>query len=136
MSDPAALSLVEVVALLGRRELSARELVQACLTRVAHEEPVVRAFAALTPDLALAAADRADRARSQGVDPGRLGGVPVAVKDLFLTAEAPTLAGSRVHLPEAAGIDSAVWQRLAAAGAGLIGKTTTHEFGMGTASPP
>jgi len=65
-----------------------------------------------------------------------LAGVPVAVKDVFLTRGVLTTAGSRVlaqYVPDA---DAAVWQRLAAAGAGLLGKTTTHEFAYGTASPP
>ena len=136
MTDPAALSLVELVALLDRCDLSARELVEACIARVSVAEPLVRAFATFTPELAQAAAERADQLRAGGHDPGLLGGVPVAVKDLFLTAGTPTLAGSRVQLPHPDDVDSAVWQRLASAGAGLMGKTTTHEFGMGTASPP
>ncbi|MDX6213590.1 MAG: aspartyl-tRNA(Asn)/glutamyl-tRNA(Gln) amidotransferase subunit [Frankiales bacterium] len=136
MTDPAGLSLVELLGLLQSRELSAVELVEACLARVQTDEAEVRAFATFTPESAVRAAQRADALRAQGRDVGVLAGVPIAVKDLYLTADAPTHAGSRVALSYDPGADSAAWERLAAAGAGLMGKTTTHEFGMGTASPP
>lgn len=134
--DPAGLTLLEVLPLLSARALSARELVEACLRRIEAAEPVVRAFALLTPERALAAADAADAARAAGRPVGALAGVPVAVKDLFLTRGVPTAAGSRVAVRPDPGVDAAVWHRLRAAGAGLLGKTTTHEFAYGTASPP
>jgi aspartyl-tRNA(Asn)/glutamyl-tRNA(Gln) amidotransferase subunit A len=134
--DPAELTLVELLALLEARDLSARELVTACLARVAAAEPVVRAFVVLTPERALAAADAADTARARGEPTGPLAGVPVALKDLYLTRGTPTTAGSRALDGHDPGVDAVVWQRLRAAGAGLLGKTTTHEFGYGTASGP
>lgn len=135
-ADPAELSLVELLVLLERRELSARELVQACLARVASAEPQVQAFVMLTPGIALAAAARADADRAAGRPVGALAGVPVAVKDLYLTRGTPTTAGSRVLAGHDPGVDAAVWERLAGAGAGMLGKTTTHEFAYGTASSP
>jgi len=96
----------------------------------------VRAFVRLTPELALAAAADADAARAAGRPVGALAGVPVGVKDLYLTAGTPTTASSRVLAGHDPGIDSAVWAALHAAGAGLLGKTTTHEFAYGTASAP
>jgi aspartyl-tRNA(Asn)/glutamyl-tRNA(Gln) amidotransferase subunit A len=134
--DPAELTLVELLPLLGKRELSARELTEACLRRVAAAEPLVRAFVTLTPERALAAADAADADRAAGRPVGALAGVPVGVKDLYLTAGTPTTASSRVLAGWDPGLDSAVWERLRAAGAGLLGKTTTHEFAYGTASAP
>ena len=65
-----------------------------------------------------------------------LAGVPVAVKDVFLTKGVLTTAGSQVLATYVPAEDAAVWERLAAAGRGLLGKTTTHEFAYGTASSP
>lgn len=136
MSDAADLSLIEILDLLGRRTLSARELVLDCERRIDASEGTIRAFVTRTPDLALEAARLADEARARGAEVGQLAGIPVAVKDVFLTRGVRTTAGSRVLASYVPDEDAAVWQRLAAAGAGLIGKTTTHEFGYGTASPP
>ena len=58
MTDPAGLTLVELLPLLERRELSARELVQACLARVDRHEDQVQAFVVLTPDLGVRAVMR------------------------------------------------------------------------------
>ncbi|TDD16179.1 amidase, partial [Kribbella turkmenica] len=137
MSDSAAdLSLTEVLPLLEQRKLSARELVEDCLRRIDLSEPAVRAFVTRTPDLALEAADRADDARAAGEPVGVLAGVPVAVKDVFLTKGVLTTAGSQVLADYVPAEDAALWERLAAAGAGMLGKTTTHEFAYGTASTP
>jgi aspartyl-tRNA(Asn)/glutamyl-tRNA(Gln) amidotransferase subunit A len=136
MSDPADLSLVEILELLAGRALSARELVLDCIRRIEAGEDTIRAFITRTPELALRAATEADEARARGDRVGVLGGVPVAVKDVFLTRGVRTTAGSRVLAEYVPDEDAAVWQRLSAAGAGLLGKTTTHEFGYGTASPP
>ena len=134
--DAADLSLVEILDELADRKLSARELVTDCLRRIEEAEPTIRAFVTQTPSLAMAAARRADDARAKGIAVGSLAGVPVAVKDLFLTRGVLTTAGSRVLASYVPTEDAAVWQRLAAAGAGLLGKTTTHEFAYGTASSP
>ena len=136
MSDPADLTLVDLLPLLERRALSARELLDACLARVERHEGRVRAFVTLTPHLARAAAERADADRAAGRPTGPLAGVPVALKDLYLTAGVPTTASSRVLEGHDPGFDSAVWERLRAAGAGLLGKTTLHEFAYGTGSHP
>lgn len=136
VTDPAELTLVELLPLLERRSLSARELVDACLARVAQVEPHVRAFVRLTPERALDAAARADADRAAGRPTGPLAGVPVALKDLCLTAGTPTTASSRVLTGHDPGVDAAVWTRLAQAGAGLLGKTALHEFAYGTGSAP
>ncbi|TCN43346.1 aspartyl-tRNA(Asn)/glutamyl-tRNA(Gln) amidotransferase subunit A [Kribbella orskensis] len=134
--DAADLSLVEILDQLNDRKLSARELVNDCLRRIEDAEPIIRAFVTQTPHLALAAARRADDARAKGLPVGPLAGIPVAVKDLFLTRGVLTTAGSRVLASYVPTEDAAVWQRLTAAGAGLLGKTTTHEFAYGTGSSP
>ena len=136
MTNPANLTLVDLLPLLAARELSARELVVDCLERVARHEPHVQAFVTLTPELARAAADRADADRAAGRPVGPLAGVPVALKDLYCTRGVPTTASSRVlagHVPD---VDAGLWERLRDAGAGLLGKTVLHEFAYGTGSEP
>jgi aspartyl-tRNA(Asn)/glutamyl-tRNA(Gln) amidotransferase subunit A len=129
-------SLIALLPLLRSRALSARELLDSCLTRIEAAEPDVQAFVVLTPELAQLAAVRADQDRAKGRPVGPLAGVPIALKDLYLTRGTPTEAGSRVLQGHDPGVDAAVWERFSAAGAGLIGKTTTHEFAYGTASAP
>ena len=136
MTDAADLTLVDLLPLLEQRSLSARELLDACLARVERSEPAVKAFVVLTPERARDAAERADADRAAGRPTGPLAGVPVALKDLYLTAGVPTTASSRVLEGHDPGTDSAVWERLRAAGAGLLGKTTLHEFAYGTGSHP
>ena len=136
VTDPSDLTLVELLPLLTDRSLSARELLDACLARVERYEGRVRAFVVLTPDLALAAAQRADAARAAGKPVGPLAGVPVALKDLVLTRGVPTTGSSRVLTGHDPGIDATIWTRLQQAGAGLLGKTTLHEFAYGTGSVP
>jgi aspartyl-tRNA(Asn)/glutamyl-tRNA(Gln) amidotransferase subunit A len=136
MTNPADLSLVDLLPLLEQRSLSARELLQACLDRVGRYEDRVRAFVVLTPELAQEAAARADAGRAAGQPVGPLAGVPVALKDLFLTRGVPTTASSRVLKGHDPGVDAAVWERLRSAGAGLLGKTTLQEFAYGTGSHP
>ena len=136
MTDPADLTLTDLLPLLASRRLGARELLEACLSRVDRHEGQVRAFVVLTPELAAAAAGRADADRTAGRPTGPLAGVPVALKDLYLTAGVPTTASSRVLEGHDPGVDAAVWTRLRDAGAGLLGKTTLHEFAYGTGSHP
>jgi aspartyl-tRNA(Asn)/glutamyl-tRNA(Gln) amidotransferase subunit A len=136
MSDPADLTLVELLPLLRSRELSARELLEACLRRVERHEPQVQAFVRLTPERAFAAATRADEARAAGRPVGALAGIPVALKDLYCTRGVPTTGSSRVLEGHDPGVDATVWVRLREAGAGLLGKTTLHEFAYGTGSHP
>jgi aspartyl-tRNA(Asn)/glutamyl-tRNA(Gln) amidotransferase subunit A len=136
VTNAADLTLVELLPLLEDRALSARELLQACLERVEQHEERVQAFVVLTPELARAAAERADADRAAGRPVGPLAGVPVALKDLFLTRGVPTTASSRVLEGHDPGVDAAVWERLRDAGAGLLGKTTLQEFAYGTGSHP
>ena len=136
MAEPADLTLVDLLPLLETRRLSARELLQSCLGRVERVEPVVQAFVVQTPELARAAAERADADRAAGRPVGPLAGVPVALKDLYLTRGVPTTASSRVLEGYDPGIDAHLWTVLRDAGAGLLGKTTLHEFAYGTGSHP
>jgi aspartyl-tRNA(Asn)/glutamyl-tRNA(Gln) amidotransferase subunit A len=95
----------------------------------------VLAYECLNPH-ARADAERCAAEIARGERRGPLHGVPVAVKDNYLTADMPTTAGSRAPGYAFPNEDSAAVARLRAAGAVLIGKTRTHEFAWGTETPP
>ena len=99
--------------------------VGACLARIAEREDVVRAWAFLDPDLALAQARACDTATAPV---GPLHGVPVGIKDIFDTADMPTGMGSPIYAGHRPAADAAAVAMLRAAGAVILGKTVTAEF--------
>ncbi|MFM7026588.1 MAG: amidase [Limnohabitans sp.] len=110
------------------------ETAQAVLARIERLNPVLNAFCMVDAEAALSSA-RASEARWQahranGAPVGELDGVPTSIKDLILTKGWPTLRGSRTIDPKQAwDVDAPVTARLREAGAVLLGKTTTPEFG-------
>jgi aspartyl-tRNA(Asn)/glutamyl-tRNA(Gln) amidotransferase subunit A len=135
-SNPADLSIVELLPLLEGRQLSAQELVEACIARVERLDPQIKAFERPTFDLALAGAKAVDEARATGRPVGPLAGVPIGLKDLFYTKGVPTTAGSKVLEDFVPDYDATVWARLQAAGMVLLGKLRTAEFAMSSHTPP
>jgi aspartyl-tRNA(Asn)/glutamyl-tRNA(Gln) amidotransferase subunit A len=118
--------------------MSARELVQTCLDRIASTDATLNCFAYIDDLGALRTADLVDAARRAGDQLGPLAGVPFAVKDLEDCAGMPTTRGSRWYASgPVADRDALHVARFRAAGAIPIGKTTTPEFGAWgyTASP-
>ncbi len=111
---------------------SARELVEAHLARIERIDPLVNAIVTRTPELALAAADEADRRRARGDDLPPLHGLPIAHKDLQNTAGVRTTYGSTAYRDHVPGTDSLLVERLRGAGAILVGKTNTPEWGAGS----
>ena len=114
------------------REVSAVEVMRAHLARIDAVNPDLNAIVTLDPEGALAGAEAADRRLAAGEPVGPLHGLPIAVKDLEDTAGMRTTYGSRVfsdHVPEA---DTLLVARLRSAGAIVIGKTNTPEFGAGS----
>jgi Amidase len=106
----------------GRRITSAA-LTEALLDRARAAQETIGAFNAIAAEPALAAARAADADFARGVDRGPLQGVPLGVKDLIATRDAPTTANSRVLDPTwGEGRDATVVRRLRAAGAVLLGK--------------
>ena len=102
------------------------------LTRIEQVNPVLNAIVTLLPDSALAEADAADAALAHGDDPGPLCGLPVAHKDLFVTAGIRTTFGSLAfehHVPDETAL---IVERERRAGAITLGKTNTPEFGAGS----
>jgi aspartyl-tRNA(Asn)/glutamyl-tRNA(Gln) amidotransferase subunit A len=134
VADPTLtrLTLAEVAERLRRRELSPVELVEAVLDRIAAVDPRLNAFTTLVPrETVLDEARRAERELAAGRCLGPLHGVPVGVKDLIDTAGIRTTYGSGIFADHVPARDGAVPAGLRAAGAVIVGKTATHEFGMG-----
>ena len=119
----------ELAAGLRAREFSAREVMEAHLARIDAVNPRVNAIVTLLePEAALLAADAADAGEPRGV----LHGLPIAVKDLEDTAGMRTTYGSTLFARHVPASDSLLVERLRAAGAIVIGKTNTPEFGAGS----
>jgi len=110
---------------------TAQALVDDCLARISAEDGELNAFTCVMQDEARDAARSADREMRAGRRRGRLHGIPVALKDVFETHDAPTTANSHVRTHRTERRDSAVARRLRDAGAILIGKLNTHEFATG-----
>lgn len=127
--DLTALDALELAALIRRREVSPVEAVDAVLARIERLEPTVNAFVTVTAEPARAAARAAEAAVRAGGPLGPLHGVPFSVKDLILTAGVRTTMGSAIFQDWVPEEDAVPVRRLREAGAILIGKTTTPEFG-------
>ena len=122
------LSATEAARLIRDGILSSEQLVDACLARIREIDPQVEAWAFLDPDHALAQARADDTLRLSGQPIGALHGVPVAIKDIFDTADMPTECGSPIYAGRTPSRDATVVVKLRAAGAVIIGKTVTTEF--------
>jgi Asp-tRNA(Asn)/Glu-tRNA(Gln) amidotransferase A subunit family amidase len=129
MSDPIWLSATEAAGLIKRKRLSPVEYVDAVLRRIERLQPTLNCFATVAPDSARAAARDAEAAVMRGDALGPLHGVPVNIKDLIDTAGIVTAHGSAVYRRHVPARDNVLVTRLKAAGAIVIGKSTTPEFG-------
>ncbi len=125
------LSAVELAARIRSGDTSARAVVESCLSAIASEDAALHAFITVCAADALAEADRLDTIAATGHFLGPLHGVPFAVKDLIATAGVRTTFGSLQHADNVPATDDLIVARLKHAGAILIGKTNTPEFGFG-----
>ena len=114
-------------------DLSAREVCARCLDRIAAVDGRLHAFTTVLEDAALARAEEVDAHRGEWRDRPLLG-VPVAVKDIICTRNAPTTAGSRILADYRPPYDATVVTRLLDAGAVIVGKTNCDEFAMGSST--
>ncbi|MEK9641786.1 MAG: Asp-tRNA(Asn)/Glu-tRNA(Gln) amidotransferase subunit GatA [Paracoccaceae bacterium] len=132
MAELNKLTLSEARDLLRKKELTSLELTQSCLTAI-EEGSKLNAFVHGTADIALERARAAD-ARLAGGDAPDMCGLPIGIKDLFCTTGAPSQAASKIlegFVPE---YESTVSQKLADAGAVMLGKLNMDEFAMGSSN--
>ncbi|HEY3108023.1 MAG TPA: amidase [Chloroflexota bacterium] len=129
-------TIADAAAALRARELSALELTEALLARARAAQPALGAFIAFMDGPAGAAARQADADFARGADRGPLQGIPLGIKDIIATSDAPTTANSRV-LDRAWGErpDATSVRKLREAGAVPLGKLTLHEFATGWPDP-
>jgi aspartyl-tRNA(Asn)/glutamyl-tRNA(Gln) amidotransferase subunit A len=121
----------ELLQLYRTRQASPVEATQAVLTRISEIDKTLNAFCLVDADCALASAKASEARWQKGTPMDILDGVPVSIKDLILTRGWPTLRGSRTVDPKQPwDIDAPVTARLREAGAVLLGKTNTPEFGI------
>ena len=128
MTDPATLSAEELLETFRQNTITPLDALQATTERIARLNPGINAFALLDP-AALAAAHASTQRWRAGRPIGPLDGVPTTVKDLVDMAGHPTRRGSRTTSPDPAPNDAPIVTALRHAGATIIGKTTTTEFG-------
>jgi len=127
-TDLALLTAEDMLAQFARRRLTPVDVLQAVTERVARLNPALNAFVTMNPKALDAAAESAMRWRA-GRPIGPLDGVPVTLKDLLDLAGFPTRRGSRATSPEPVPDDAPLVASLRGAGAVILGKTTTTEFG-------
>lgn len=119
----------ELAGLIRRKEVSPVEVTEAVLARIDRLNPRLGAYCTVTAERALADARAAEDAVLRGEPLGALHGVPISIKDLTITKGVRTTRGSRLYADTVPDEDAPVVERVKAAGAIILGKTNTPEFG-------
>jgi len=132
-NDLTLLTATESRRALDNREISSVELAQAYLKRIEQVEPAVHSYLHVMTDVALSQANAAD-SRIENGDAEDMTGIPVALKDILATTDAPTTAASRMLDGYVSPYDATVVSRLREQGAVFLGKTNTDEFAMGSST--
>ncbi len=128
-------SAAELAALIHTGEVSATEVTQAYLGRIAAVDSEIHGFLHVAADRALEAAAAVDASLRAGEPPASpLAGVPLALKDVFTTSDMPTTCGSRILEGWQPPYDATVTRRLRDAGIVILGKTNMDEFAMGSST--
>lgn len=128
-------SASEISTAIRSKRTTTVQVVENVLQAIKDDDPKFDSFVTIS-DQALEAASAADKAFSKGEILGPLHGVPIAIKDNYLTSDMPTHAGSDAEVFNFPRKDSTAVARLKAGGAVIIGKTRMHEFAWGNVTPP
>ena len=131
--DLHAQTLTELAAGLEQGDFTSVELTEDLLGRIDSHNATLNAFVTVTAERALAAAKSADEARVAG-KAGVLNGLPLVHKDIFCTRDVLTTCGSRMLENFISPYDATIVERLAGAGAVVLGKTNMDEFAMGSSN--
>jgi aspartyl-tRNA(Asn)/glutamyl-tRNA(Gln) amidotransferase subunit A len=123
-----------VRAALTEKKVSARELCTEFYKRIDARNPELNAFLALSPERARKQADKVDALIAAGKPLPPLAGVPIAIKDVISTRGITTTCGSKILENYVPPFDATAVERLAAAGAVILGKTNCDEFAMGSSN--
>src|SRR5690606_14028628 len=135
MSELITLDAATLSAKIAAKEVSSTEVTQSCLEQIAATDGEYHAFLHVAADEALAAAAAVDAAVAAGdALPSPLAGVPLALKDVFTTADMPTTCGSKILEGWRSPYDATVTEKLRAAGIPILGKTNMDEFAMGSST--
>ena len=133
-TDITASSATALSQALQAGDLSSAEVTRAYLDRIAARDGELGAYLHVEGEAAIEAAEAVDAARAAGSDLGPLAGVPLALKDVFVTEGVPTTSGSKILEGWRPPYDATVAARLKAAGTVLLGKTNMDEFAMGSST--
>ena len=129
MNHYAYTSALDLGKAIAKGKVSPVEVMKQCLQRMEALEPTLNCFVTPMPEQAMADALRAEKAVKAGVPLGALHGVPISVKDLIAVGGIKQTFGSRAMVDNVASADAPSVERIKAAGACIVGKTTTTEFG-------
>ena len=132
--DLASLTINQIRTALIRKEFTSVELTSEFLQFAQRENPATNAYLLFSEERALAGARMVDERIARGEDPGALGGVPVAVKDVIVTKGVRTTCASKLLEHYIPPYDATAIQRIEAAGGVIIGKTNCDEFAMGSSN--
>jgi aspartyl-tRNA(Asn)/glutamyl-tRNA(Gln) amidotransferase subunit A len=130
-ADLAQLTIAEASRRIDAGEESPLELTEAAYARIEDTDARINAFVRLMRDTATAEAMAATERASNGARLGPLDGIPIAVKDLYDTANVVTNAGTNAFIDRVPAEDSTAVAKLRTAGAVILGKTNTHELALG-----
>jgi aspartyl-tRNA(Asn)/glutamyl-tRNA(Gln) amidotransferase subunit A len=134
MSELTTKTAAELAAAIAAGEVSAVEVATAHLERIDAVDPTVHAFLHVDTDGALRAAGAVDARRAAGETLSALAGVPLAMKDVVVTKDLPTTAGSKILAGWRPPYDATITSRIKDAGIVMLGKTNMDEFAMGSST--
>lgn len=127
-------TIKEAAALIEKREVSPVELAELFLERISAEDAKINSYITVWEEAALEAAREAEKQISEGNYLGALHGIPIALKDIFVTKNSRTTCGSKMLRDFVAPYNSTVAEKLMASGSVVLGKNNMDEFAMGSSN--